>query len=81
MPSNAITDGECGDKWSRMELNWTVNENKENNTVTMNFEKDGSNYFIHSMNLSVYLDDHNFPNHKGKISKITNIKFYIIYEK
>ena len=70
MPSNASVAGECGDKLSVMKLNWMVNGSKENNTVTVNFEKDDSNYFIRSVNLSVYLDDHNFPNHRGKNSKI-----------
>ncbi|KAK9295531.1 hypothetical protein QLX08_010174 [Tetragonisca angustula] len=66
VPSNASVAGECGDKLSVMKLNWMVNGSKENNTVTVNFEKDDSNYFIRSVNLSVYLDDHNFPNHRDK---------------
>ncbi|KAF3427478.1 hypothetical protein E2986_08893 [Frieseomelitta varia] len=66
VPNNANVTGECEDKWSMMKLNWIVNESKENNTVTVNFEKNDSNYFIRSVNVSIYLDDHNFPNHKEK---------------
>ncbi|XP_033177423.1 lysosome-associated membrane glycoprotein 1 [Bombus impatiens] len=60
-------NGTCENEKSIMNLIWTENpkansqyENKENK-VTFNFVNDSSNYFIRSMNLSIYLDDYNFP--------------------
>ncbi|CAD1471442.1 unnamed protein product, partial [Heterotrigona itama] len=64
VPINATVTGKCENQWSTMELNWTASSNNtENNTFTVNFEKDDSNYFISSMNLSIYPEDHHFPGH------------------
>ncbi|XP_068972126.1 uncharacterized protein [Bombus flavifrons] len=60
-------NGMCENENSIMNLIWTGNpkansqyEYKENK-VTFNFVNYSSNYFIRSMNLSIYLDDYNFP--------------------
>ena len=56
-------NGTCENEKSTMNLIWTENPeaNSQENKVTINFVNDKSNYFIQSMNLSIYLDDHTFP--------------------
>lgn len=67
-----------------MNLIWTENpkansqyEYKENK-VTFNFVNYSSNYFIRSMNLSIYLDDYNFPGANGKVSKYAVRSFILL---
>lgn len=66
-----------------MNLIWTEDpkanseDEYKKNKVTFNFVNDSSNYFIRSMNLSIYLDDYNFPEASGKVLKCT-VKSFIL---
>lgn len=75
-------DGTCENEKSIMNLVWSENSEANSqyeygeNKVTINFVNDKSNYFIRSMNLSIYLDKHNFPN--GKVSKCAVRSFTLL---
>lgn len=73
-------NGMCENEKSTMNLIWTENPeaNSQENKVTINFVNDKSNYFIQSMNLSIYLDDHTFPEANGKVSKYAVRSFTLL---
>lgn len=70
---NSTVTGSCGSTNSTMELTWfeksesyNVYKNEKNNSFKINFQKDESNYLLHSIELNIYMDKTNFPNSDGK---------------
>ncbi|XP_043797485.1 uncharacterized protein LOC122717460 [Apis laboriosa] len=81
IPASSTVTGNCGSTNSTMELTWfeksesyNVYKNEKNNSFKINFQKDESNYLLHSIELNIYMDKTNFPNsNEERYTAVENI--------
>lgn len=85
IPVDSAVSGNCGDTNSMMELTWLEKSKSKsynvydstygkNNSFKINFQKDESNYLLHSIELNIYMDETNFPNsNEERYTAVENI--------
>lgn len=69
MPPDAKIGGKCDDASPTIEFTWKATEDTSDtvateNVVTLTFKKDDSKFYIHAMNVSLYMDDKHFTDAK-----------------
>ena len=69
VPHDVKIDGKCDDASSTIEFIWKSTEDTSDtvateNVVTLTFKKDDSKFFVRAINVSLYMDEKNFPDAK-----------------
>ncbi|XP_034170858.2 uncharacterized protein LOC117600043 [Osmia lignaria lignaria] len=69
MPHDVKVNGKCDDASSTIEFIWKSTEDTSDtiateNVVTLTFKKDDSKFFVRAINVSLYMDEKNFPDAK-----------------